>query len=483
VRLLLAAALLAGCAGPAGRTDARPKWVTRDSGVFKDAGGTIAFYGRGTAAEVRLPELGWNIAKERGREEILVLVTSVMAEHTRNYLSSKYIEGDLAAGMKRFIALAVSGAALADTYVAADAGRYYALYKLDISWIKRTLDETVELDAGLRAYLKANLDRSGGVAFHPHREASEKDPPSAAPVPAAPIPEPRNAALRNIDAGLLLHYQGRYEESDRELGAAEARIKELLARPAAAADDSADYIGEPAEREMVAAFRALNADLRRTDAVTGALGEVVFVHYNGPGPRKAAKAETVPWAEGLAALERAKKAGDARALKPKVEAALRSGITAESITVASAEYAASTFTIKASDIRSGGAAAKTALVKAMGPGLAPARWRLIAHAMAKYLLAKAHEENVALKYGRGAWQYLLIQETTSATKTTADADARAPTELPAEIRLARLALPPGIHDLTVTYRDAAGEPVKTETFTGVKVETGRRAYLRARTSR
>lgn len=494
MRYLLPLLLAAACALP-DRGGGRPSWVMRGSGVFQDEAGAPAFYGRGVAAEVRTPELGWNISKERARAEITELVTVAMAEHTRRYLESNYGKRDAARdhsdvdAMKGFIQFTVKNAQLAGTYAPPHSGRYYALYKLDTAEIKRQLDKTTALDPNLRGYLKANVDRSGELGFRLHREASEKDAPRALPPPppAAPVPDAKNEVLRRLDLGLSLHYARRYEESDRELAAAEERIKHILAGPAPVeGDPDADYAGDPGERRMLAFFRGLNAAfLNRADetALSPGEGEAVLVHYNGLAPRKSAKTWTVTWEEGLAELNKARKDGAAFALEPKLERALATGLKPDGVTAAVAELSASTFTIVSSELRAGTQAAAAALAAALEPPPAADRRRLVARAAAKAILRKSHDEDVALKYGRNSWQHLLIQETTNATKASAGADTRASAELPAQVLMARLKLAPGSYDLTATFRDAAGAVVARETFKGVEILGGRRAYLGARTTR
>lgn len=75
----------------------------------------------------------------------------------------------------------------------------------------------------------------------------------------------KNAVLYYLDRGLLLHHQGRYKESDKNLDMAENRMKELYTKSATKAsamlllnDNTMDYSGEPFERALTNVFRALN---------------------------------------------------------------------------------------------------------------------------------------------------------------------------------------------------------------------------------
>jgi hypothetical protein len=111
------------------------------------------------------------------------------------------------------------------------------------------------------------------------------------------------------------------------------------------------------------------------------------------------------------------------------------------------------------------------------------RARAIARATIKFIMAKAASDAAAKKYGKNSWQALLTQAGGAvASVATEVADTRAWATLPAQFRVARLYLPPGVHDLTVTYTGPSGATLSTQHFKGVAVVKGRRTYLRDRTA-
>jgi hypothetical protein len=71
----------------------------------------------------------------------------------------------------------------------------------------------------------------------------------------------------------------------------------------------------------------------------------------------------------------------------------------------------------------------------------------------------------------------------SAAGALEEADTRGWATLPAEIRMARVALPEGVHDVRVRYTDAAGVPYAEETVRGVEIVKGFRTYVHVRTAR
>jgi hypothetical protein len=62
------------------------------------------------------------------------------------------------------------------------------------------------------------------------------------------------------------------------------------------------------------------------------------------------------------------------------------------------------------------------------------------------------------------------------------ADVRCWDTVPSQIRMARVKLPAGKHDVAVLFKDAAGVVVSTQTFSGVDIGDAKRTYLAYRTA-
>jgi hypothetical protein len=107
--------------------------------------------------------------------------------------------------------------------------------------------------------------------------------------------------------------------------------------------------------------------------------------------------------------------------------------------------------------------------------------KAIARATIKYVLAKSASDEVEKRAGDGFG--LLARMITNATAAaTETADTRGWTTMPAQIRMARVALPPGRHDVTISFTGRNGEPAGSYTFKDVEVVRGRRTYLHYRTA-
>jgi tetratricopeptide (TPR) repeat protein len=71
----------------------------------------------------------------------------------------------------------------------------------------------------------------------------------------------------------------------------------------------------------------------------------------------------------------------------------------------------------------------------------------------------------------------------SAAGAFEEADTRGWAVLPAEIRMARVVLPEGVHDVHVRYLDASGAQWAEETLSGVEIVRGYRTYVHVQTAR
>lgn len=218
-------------------------------------------------------------------------------------------------------------------------------------------------------------------------------------------------------------------------------------------------------------------------------GELVFIHYNGVAPRKVSKTFFIAWREALTALDATK---DDEAESGQARRAVAAGLTAgKSVAVAFPDYVQDPFSVAGSAVEAAGARAETELAedvsaiarKDLEERLGVIRARAIARATTKYILAKAASDAAAKKYGKNSWQTVLTQAGSAMASVASEvADTRAWATLPAQFRVARLYLPPGKHDVTVTYAGPTGAPLSTQTFKGVTVRKGRRTYLRDRTA-
>jgi len=169
--LIAAVSVMAGCtaahkASPIASN--APEWVNKGSGAFKDAQGSAVFYGVGIAQGIRNRALQVTAADDRGRAEIAKIMNSYVVVLTKDYMAS-VTAGDMSKSseeqmvsqtMKNFAKFTLHGAMPVDHWKDPTDGTLFALIKLDMGAVKKSLDESKELDSKMRDYVKANAEKA-----------------------------------------------------------------------------------------------------------------------------------------------------------------------------------------------------------------------------------------------------------------------------------------------------------------------------------
>jgi len=223
-------------------------------------------------------------------------------------------------------------------------------------------------------------------------------------------------------------------------------------------------------------------------------GELVFIHYNGVAPRKFTRTYQIAWNEA-AMIARSDDSTDQQARN-----ALAAGFMGSAITVAFPEMVQDPYRVVASEIwvdnRPAGSTVLMEDVTAIAAKnlqnrIGLIRARAIARATVKYVLAEIAARAAAQlcdrQYGVGTWQDLVCKGVSSGVSHgiaagTETADERGWGTLPAQIRMARVKLPAGKHEVAVLFKDAAGVVVSSQTFSGVDIGDAKRTYLAYRTA-
>ena len=145
-----------------------PEWVNKGSGAFKDAQGSAVFYGVGIAQGIRNRALQVTAADDRGRAEIAKIMNSYVVVLTKDYMAS-VTAGDMSKSseeqmvsqtMKNFAKFTLHGATPMDHWKDPTDGTMFSLIKLDMAAVKKSLDESKELDSKVRDYVKANAEKA-----------------------------------------------------------------------------------------------------------------------------------------------------------------------------------------------------------------------------------------------------------------------------------------------------------------------------------
>jgi hypothetical protein len=159
----LAVALLVALAACGGA----PKWVTEGSGIMNNKDDK-AFYGVGSVIGIKNEPLAWDTAENRARAEIAKNFQTYTAYLMRDYAASTNAndftksteEQNVERAIKTFSAVTLNGVRPVDRYKDEKTGTYYVLARLDLKEVKNKLDESKELNAEVRDFVRKNADRA-----------------------------------------------------------------------------------------------------------------------------------------------------------------------------------------------------------------------------------------------------------------------------------------------------------------------------------
>ncbi|MSR24342.1 MAG: hypothetical protein EXR96_04555 [Nitrospiraceae bacterium] len=158
----LAAILVIGLVACSGT----PKWVTQGSGVMNGKDDK-AFYGVGSIFGIKNEPLAWDAAENRARAEIAknfqtysaYLMKDYAASTSANDFTKSTEEQNVERAIKTFSAVTLNGVRPIERYKDEDSGIYYVLAKLDLKDVKNKLEESKELNAEVRDFVRKNADR------------------------------------------------------------------------------------------------------------------------------------------------------------------------------------------------------------------------------------------------------------------------------------------------------------------------------------
>jgi hypothetical protein len=167
---LLALGVAAGCGGRkvSGPVAERaPDWVNKGNGAFKD-GGQSVFYGVGIAQGIRNRALSLTAADDRARGEIAKIMNSYVSVLTKDYMASTTAgtmdksseEQHISQTLKNFAKFTLHGAVIVDHWKDPSDGTMFSLCKLDMNAVKKTLEDSKELDSKMRDYVRANAEKA-----------------------------------------------------------------------------------------------------------------------------------------------------------------------------------------------------------------------------------------------------------------------------------------------------------------------------------
>jgi len=203
-------------------------------------------------------------------------------------------------------------------------------------------------------------------------------------------------------------------------------------------------------------------------------GEVILVHYNGLAPIRGSKKTAVEVGSKPTVAEQA---AGASSSPPKVMVAIPNLV--ERVRA-----------VRQSTLSAAGRSADTVVVepisgivgRVLDEQMGMIKARAAARTGAKVGAKAGTEAGVAAAGGNANAVNFFSKAGLSFLSAVEEADTRCWSTLPAEIRLARLPLPEGTHDLAVRFTDGQGTDLGTSVITGVEVRKGFRTWVHVRTA-
>lgn len=144
-----------------------PDWVNQGSGAFDDSGSRV-FYGVGAVTGIASPNLAMQTADQRARADIARQLETFVAGLYRDYQQAGTADGRALGAEQQHVEesfqaitrISVRGARVVDHWRDTDTDTLYALARIDLAGLKASLDQTPEVDSGLRDYVRRNAEKS-----------------------------------------------------------------------------------------------------------------------------------------------------------------------------------------------------------------------------------------------------------------------------------------------------------------------------------
>lgn len=141
-----------------------PAWVNQGGGAFNDG----SMYGVGMATGINNRALAVDTADSRARAKVAETLDIYIAKLSKDYMASTTAgdmkssseEQNVTTALKSLTRMNLSGAVVVDHWRDPSDGTMFALVKLDLAAVKKTLAEARELDPKVRDYVKANAEKA-----------------------------------------------------------------------------------------------------------------------------------------------------------------------------------------------------------------------------------------------------------------------------------------------------------------------------------
>jgi len=218
------------------------------------------------------------------------------------------------------------------------------------------------------------------------------------------------------------------------------------------------------------------------------MGEIIFIHYNGLAPLLVSRTMQVAWNDAIFTVGAT---SELYSEQPAVQNALMAGFLGNAVTIAYPVLTAVPYNIRSSSVEVDGAPQDTVLMHDIGavvrqdlsermPGIYA---RMIARAVIKQVLNNTARNAVSKATKDDNWGALAGMVFSAFAAATERADTRLWFTIPAEIRMTRIFVPPGTHNIVFKAYDGNGALVETQDFRQIDIQAGERKFMHYRTGK
>ncbi|WP_428897013.1 hypothetical protein Dip518_000798 [Parelusimicrobium proximum] len=217
-------------------------------------------------------------------------------------------------------------------------------------------------------------------------------------------------------------------------------------------------------------------------------GEIIFLHFNGIAPSKISRTTQFLWGDVLLAVHDTDELYNE---SPQVQNAVLSGIAGNSVTVSYPVLIDNPYSIVSSGIIINGSEHPTISVSNISAlahidleeKSAAQMARMITRAVIKKSTEIAARKTVESATNDENWGALAGLALNIFNAATESADTRQWFTLPAEIRMSRVFVPPGVYTITFAGKDYMGQNIETKEFENIEIKQAERIFLHHRTAK
>ncbi|MDD5354749.1 MAG: hypothetical protein PHF95_06130, partial [bacterium] len=243
------------------------------------------------------------------------------------------------------------------------------------------------------------------------------------------------------------------------------------------------------KEELFKDFPALAENYKQA-GLANSFGEIIVLHYNGRVPHKIDNILEIAFNKAWGYVGAVQTEGEAAESVSTAKTAIMSIAANQQVVVAFPQYVPTNYAITSSIIELPDISKPTELVedigkiavKSLNDRIGRIYAKAFARAAVKYALSRAAVRNIEKKADNALGAFLLSSTVKVAAALTEKADKRCWQVLPDTIRMARFAVPAGIHELKVNYFNRSSVKAAEDIISNITVKKGKKTFVLVQTN-